>query len=72
MHTRRQTLLQLIRLLAIFQHQRVQEACASDFELDLVGLLVALNSASCSNGKSASILQSHPTISLLVKDLAGV
>ena len=36
--TRRQTLLQLIRLFRILQHQRVHEPRASDFEFDLVGV----------------------------------
>jgi len=38
----RQTLLQLICLVAILQDERVQEAVASDFKLDLGVLAVAL------------------------------
>lgn len=41
--TRRQALLQLLRLVRILQHQRVQQPMASDLELDLRRLLVALD-----------------------------
>jgi len=40
-HTRRQTLLQLIRLVRILEDERVQEAVASDLELDLLRFAVA-------------------------------
>ena len=39
--TRRQTLLQLIRLIRILQNERVQEAVTADFELDLLGFPIA-------------------------------
>lgn len=40
--TRRQRLLQLIRLLVVVQDERVQQALAPHLELDLVGLPIAL------------------------------
>ena len=46
-HTRRQTLLQLIRLIRILQYQGVQEAMASDLELDLLGFAIAFYACSC-------------------------
>jgi hypothetical protein len=45
--TGRQTLLQLICLVAILQDERVQEAVASDFKLDLGVLAVALYAGGC-------------------------
>ena len=45
-HTRRQTLLQLIRLVAILEHERVQLAPTPDFEFDLCGLAVAFDTRS--------------------------
>ena len=40
--TRRQRLLQLIRLLIVVEDQSVKQTLAPDLEFDLVGLLVAL------------------------------
>lgn len=38
-----QALLKLVGLVGVLQDQRVEEAVASDLELDLLGLAVALN-----------------------------
>ena len=40
-HTRRQTLLQLIRFIRVLQHQRVQEPMTSDFKFDLLAFFIA-------------------------------
>ena len=45
--TRRQTLLQLIRLFRIFEDERIEESMTSDFEFDLVGRFVAFYAARC-------------------------
>lgn len=56
-HTRRQTLLQLIRLVRILQNERVQEAVASDLELDLLRFAVAFYARGCfpSPGKDQQV-----------------
>ena len=43
--TRRQTLLQFIRLLGILQDERVEKSRAADFELDLVCFAISLDAA---------------------------
>jgi hypothetical protein len=37
-HTRRQALLQLIRLIRVLQHERIQEPVTSDLKFDVGGL----------------------------------
>lgn len=47
-HTWWQTLLQLLCLIRVLEHERVDESLASDLELDVVGLLVLLYAGSYS------------------------
>ena len=49
--TRRQTLLQLIGLVGVLEDKGVEEAVASDLELDVVGLCAALYPAGCEREK---------------------
>ena len=46
-HTGRETLLQLLRLLSIFQDERVEISLAPDLELDVVRLAALLYPRSC-------------------------
>ena len=45
--TRRQTLLQLIRLIRILEHERVQISTTSNFELDLLWFAISLYARRC-------------------------
>lgn len=46
-HTRRKTLLQLIRLIQILEHEGIQEAMTSDFEFNLLGFAISFDARRC-------------------------
>lgn len=54
-------MLQLLSLLGVLQDERVQELLAADLELDLAGLLVALDAGSCIPSVSLSLPLLHHT-----------
>lgn len=62
--TRRQTLLQLIRLIQILEHERIQESMTSHFKLDLLGFAISFDPRRC---PSALAYRSFSLVGLLLR-----